>query len=293
MNRPTDHGKLAQALSEHVRTLTQSSRVPKTAGHRSALEYIRSRLVAAGFPVKESRFRGPSLDGINLLTEPFPEDPELPLLIVGAHYDAATGTPGADDNASGVAALLELANHVQNVRKSLHPKARIQLVAYDLEEYGMVGSWQHSLELAERRERLLGMIALEMLGYADHRPNSQRLPAGLEGVYPNVGNFIGICGNQVSRELAEALERGMRTVAGLPVESLLVPGNGEMLPEVRLSDHSSFWDRGYQAVMISDTSFYRNPHYHQPTDTLETLDLDFLAKVTQGICAGVVEIATS
>src|SRR5262249_3466014 len=126
-----------------------------------------------------------------------------------------------------------------------------------------------------------------MLGYADHRPGSQGLPPHLAPFYPNVGNFIGVCGNTASEALLRVFVEGMKTVAGLPVEVIAVPGNGEALREVRLSDHSSFWDFGFPALMITDTSFFRNPHYHRPSDTPETLDYSFLAKVTAGVRAAV------
>ncbi len=110
------------------------------------------------------------------------------------------------------------------------------------------------------------MISLEMLGYTDHRPGSQQLPPHLKGLYPDVGDFIGVVGNEASKPLLAAVTAGLRRIDGLPVQSLAVPGDGTLLPVTRLSDHASFWDRGLPALMITDTSFFRNPHYHQPTD---------------------------
>ena len=117
----------------------------------------------------------------------------------------------------------------------------------------------------------------------DHRPGSQRLPPHLVGLYPDTATFIGVCANEASRDLLQAVVAGMKTVEGLPVEYIAVPGRGEMLYEVRLSDHSSFWDRDYPALMVTDTSFFRNPHYHQRTDTPDTLHYPFLAAVTAGV----------
>jgi Zn-dependent M28 family amino/carboxypeptidase len=291
----TDPRQVARLLlAEHIRELTEEPRTPGSPGHRKAQAYIRAAMEEAGFRIEARNFAGSGFDGVNLLTEPVPAREELPLLIVGAHYDSAFGTPGADDNATGVAALLELANALKLARDRGAPwRARVQLAAYDLEEYGMIGSWTHSQEVEAAGSVVRGMISLEMLGYADHRPGSQRLPAHLAEFYPDVGDFIGLCGNEASRDFLHAVEAGMRAITDLPVESLLVPGQGEMLTEVRLSDHSSFWDRGYQALMITDTSFFRNPHYHQPTDTLETLDLIFLEKVTRGVCEAVQRVLTS
>ena len=213
---------------------------------------------------------------------------DLPLPDRGAHYDTKPGTPGADDNASAVAALLDLARWIYRI---LPPRVRVcvhsMLAAYDLEEYGFIGSYVHSRELQRAGVPLRGMISLEMLGYTDHAPHSQRLPPNLARLYPSVGNFIGVCGNEASHELVQAVTQAMKTVPELPVESIVVPGKGELLPEIRLSDHSSFWDRDYAALMITDTSFLRNPHYHQPSDTPQTLDYPFLAKVTAGVCEAV------
>jgi Zn-dependent M28 family amino/carboxypeptidase len=282
---------LRSFLFSHVTELTGEPRLPRSAGHANARRHIVLNLQKAGLNVEERRFEGPGFDAFNILTKPIPERSDLPLLIVGAHYDSVTGSPGADDNASGVAALLALADHVCGQRTAMDKwTCRLQLAAYDLEEYGMLGSWVHARELRQAGVRLRGMIALEMLAYTDHRPGSQRLPPHLAGIYPDVGNFIGLCGNEASRDFVQLVETGMRSLEGLPVESLIVPGSGEALGEVRLSDHSSFWDEGYTALMITDTSFFRNPHYHRATDTVESLDFGFLEKVTRGLCAAVIVI---
>jgi len=281
---------MCSLLLEHLTELTRQPRTPKSASHERARRYIRSHLTRSGFDVNECRFDGPDFDGFNILTSPIPERDNLPLLIVGAHYDSVSNSPGADDNASGIAALLALAAELGSWANADTWSCRVQLAAYDLEEYGILGSWVHAQELKRSSNQLRGMIALEMLGYADHRAGSQTLPPHLAGIYPDVGNFIGLCGNEASRDFVQVIESGMRSITGLPVESLLVPGTGEAIADVRLSDHSSFWDVGYPALMITDTSFYRNPHYHQPADTVDTLDLEFLAKVTRGLCAAVARI---
>jgi hypothetical protein len=131
------------------------------------------------------------------------------------------------------------------------------------------------------------MVSLEMLGYVDHRPGSQNLPPHLRGLYPDVANFIGACANQASAGLLRVLVEGLKAVEGLPVEYLAVPGKGELVPQVRLSDHCSFWEADYPALMVTDTSFFRNPHYHESSDTPETLNYPFLARVTAGVCAAV------
>src|SRR5262249_27433346 len=131
---------------------------------------------------------------------------------------------------------------------------------------------------------------LEMLGYTDKRPGGQKLPPQLAGIYPDVGDFIGVVGNEASSRWTDIVTGALRSVKGLPVESMTVPGNGFALPPTRLSDHSSFWDEGHSALMVTDTSFFRNPHYHMSSDTPDTLDYPFLAKVTTGMGAAVLRL---
>lgn len=276
----------------HVAALAQSPRVPGTATHRAAADYIGAHLQNAGWTVEPQACAAPGVRGANLIARRTASlESSVPRLIIGAHYDSVPGTPGADDNASGVAALLEVARWLAE-GLSLVPGA-LQLVAYDLEEYGLEGSRAHVGTLRRAAAPLQGMISLEMLGYTDHRAGSQQLPAHLADSYPDVGNFIGICGNEASSALLRAAVVSMRAMPGLPVEFILVPENGEALPPVRFSDHSSFWDAGYPALMITDTSFFRNPHYHRPSDTPDTLDYAFLACVTAGVCHAVTALLTA
>jgi Zn-dependent M28 family amino/carboxypeptidase len=287
MQLSADLTDLAARLRRHVVALAQSPRTPTTPEHRAAADYIRTGLERAGFTVREDRTsEDDALPCVNLLTDPLPSRPELPLFIVGAHYDTGTETSGADDNASAVAALLELAAAIRPALDSA-PACRLQLAAYDLEEYGMIGSLIHAGRLKRAGERVCGMISLEMLGYTDARPGSQQIPEPIRHLYPDVGDFIGVCGTDDALGLIQTVAEGMKTVPGLPVECLAVPERGLTLIAVRLSDHSSFWDAGYPALMVTDTSFYRNPHYHKPSDTPDTLDYPFLAKVTAGVCAAV------
>ncbi len=286
MQPPADLTALTARLRRHVETLARAPRTPGSREHRAAADYIRSSLETAGFTVRPSRTAEAGMPCINLLAEPLPARPELPLFVVGAHYDTGPETPGADDNASAVAALLELAAWVRP-HLDTTSACRLQLVAYDLEEFGMVGSRHHAAALKRDGVDVRGMIALEMLGYTDHRAGSQRLPEPVRRLYPNIGNFIGVCGTDNSLDLIETVANGLKSVPGLPVQCLAVPDQSTVLLDIRLSDHSSFWDIGYPAVMLTDTAFYRNPHYHQPTDTPDTLDYAFLAKVAAGVCAAV------
>lgn len=210
-------------------------------------------------------------------------------IIVGAHFDSVAGTPGADDNASGVAAMLELAR----ILKDHSWKHTIEFVGFHMEEWNMLGSSAYVRKLKRENVNVRGMISLEMVGFTSDAPGSQNMPPGFGAFYPDVGNFIGLVGNVRSWNLLKSFKRNMKKIDALPVESLVIPFNGLLLPPTRWSDQSPFWDAGYPALMITDTSFYRNPNYHGPGDTLETLDRDFMVKVTRGVAKALVELDRS
>lgn len=201
-------------------------------------------------------------------------------IVIGAHYDTVPGTPGADDNATGVAVLLELARAI-----ALQPlKYPVKLVAFDMEESGCFGSKDYAAKLKAQKQSLRLMISLEMLGYCNHNPNSQKYPTGLKYLYPNSGNFIALIGNL--RTVPDLINlSGKIRKSGQLCEWLPVPNRGLIVPDTRRSDHAPFWDNGYPAIMVTDTANMRNPHYHQASDRIETLDLDFLA----GVCGGLIE----
>ena len=211
---------------------------------------------------------------------------ERAVTILGAHLDSVPGTPGADDNASGLAVLLECARILARSKTSV----QLQYCAFNLEELNMIGSTAFAKKLKSARAQVKAMVSLEMVGYKDRRSGSQQYPLGLGWMYPERGDFIGVIGNWNSNTLLRRFAHGMRQTPGLPVETLSVPGNGILIPAVRLSDHSPFWDEGYPALMVTDTSFYRNPHYHRATDTIDTLDIEFMAKVCEGVVRGVLGI---
>ena len=201
-------------------------------------------------------------------------------IVIGAHYDTVPGTPGADDNATGVAVLLELAAEFAS-RPLKYP---VQLIAFDMEEYGCFGSKYHAAKFKEKQQSIRLMVSLEMLGYCNHNPNSQNYPAGLKYFYPNIGNFIALIGNLWTVPDMIKLSRNIRK-SGQLCEWLPVPNRGLVVPDTRRSDHAPFWDNDYPAIMVTDTANMRNPHYHQASDKIETLDLDFLA----GVCGGLME----
>ncbi len=281
---------LVVRLRDHVERLASQPRPPESQAHLRARKFLRNSFEDAGFSVQEEAETGSGLRWINVATHPLPSDSKLPILVVGAHYDSTAHTPGADDNASAVAALVELARWFgPRLKNAATPfKARVLLVGYDLEELGVVGSSAHAARIFRDKLPLLGMISLEMLGYTDSRPGSQNLPEILRPYFPNIGDFIGLVGNRSASRLIQELHQGMRAIPNLPSEFLSLPDDtGHSLPETRLSDHSPFWDHGYPAVMVTDTSFLRNPHYHRSTDTPDTLDYPFLARVTCGLICGI------
>jgi Zn-dependent M28 family amino/carboxypeptidase len=252
-----------------------------SAGHFYVKQYIRQQLEQWGtVETHEFQVRGKTHQNL-ILNLPASTSSQKPPILIGAHYDAAPGTLGADDNATGVAALLELARAF--AAEPLHYPVR--LVAFDMEEYGMLGSSQYAADLKQQQQPLRLMLSLEMLGYCDSTPGSQRYPTGLKYIYPDRGNFIALVGNLSTMPDLIHLSRNIRQVGTL-CEWLPVPARGLIVPQTRLSDHSPFWDRGYRAMMVTDTAFMRNPHYHQPSDSLETLNLDFLCGVCRGLELG-------
>ncbi len=256
-----------------------------SAGHFYVQQYIRQQLEQWGtVEIHEFQVRGKIHQNLILNLPPLSQEGKggLPPILIGAHYDAVPGTPGADDNATGVAALLELARAF-----AAEPlKYPVRIVAFDMEEYGMLGSSQYAADLQQQQQPLRLMLSLEMLGYCDSAPGSQRYPAGLQYFYPNRGNFIALVGNLSTIPDLIHLSRTIRK-AGTPSEWLPVPVRGLIVPQTRLSDHSPFWDRGYRAMMVTDTAFMRNPHYHKTSDRIETLNLDFLSGICQGLEIGI------
>jgi Zn-dependent M28 family amino/carboxypeptidase len=212
----------------------------------------------------------------------------LPPLLVGAHYDTMPGSPGADDNASGLVVILEVAFGLR-AQSLVRP---VWLVAFCLEEQGRLGSQEFASRLRAERHELAGAIILECVGFARSEVGTQQVPPGVHITVPTQGDFLAIVGNEASRLLMARLEQQARQRAARPKTlSLVVPGRGEVMPHTRRSDHASFWDAGYPAVMLTDTANFRNPHYHRETDTADTLDLEFLSDVAAMVTATVIQIA--
>jgi len=205
--------------------------------------------------------------------------------ILGAHFDTVAGTPGADDNASGVAVLLEVARLARNFTLP-QPWTFIGFTTEEPPAFftPYMGSRVYAKQARKQKDKILGMLCLEMVGYYRQEPGSQSLPLTLRFMgYPTTGNFIGLVSDRRSRPLLQSLDKAIRQGCRLPTATLAAPLGGHLLPEVRLSDHANFWDEGYPAVMLTDTAFMRNPHYHGPGDTLENLDLEAMTELTLGL----------
>lgn len=208
------------------------------------------------------------------------------LYIIGAHYDAYNGLPGADDNASGVAGLIELARLF-----SISPTAcAVQLVAYALEEPPYfrsedMGSFYHAKSLSENKVKVELMVALEMIGYFSDEENSQQYPLPiLKMFYPEKGNFIGLVSNLSHYFLIRDIKSSMIEASPLPVYSINAP---PIIPGIDLSDHRNYWLFNYPAIMITDTAFYRNNRYHTEQDTWDTLDYNKMAMVVDAVYSAV------
>ncbi|HKU45508.1 MAG TPA: M28 family peptidase [Burkholderiales bacterium] len=204
-------------------------------------------------------------------------------IVVGAHYDTVPGSPGADDNASGVAVLLELAAL----------KLPVRYVAFANEEMPYfagpeMGSWTYARRARERGERIDAMLSLEMLGYYRDAPGSQRYPAPLGLFYPDRADFIAFVGDMGVRSLVHRCMRSFREKAMFPSEGVAAPS---FVPGVTWSDHWSFRQHGYAAIMVTDTAFNRYPHYHLPSDTPDKLDYERMARVTLGLAEVLKELA--
>jgi Zn-dependent M28 family amino/carboxypeptidase len=213
--------------------------------------------------------------------------PEM-ILVVGAHYDTVRTTPGADDNASGVAGLLALARTLAGVRMS----KTVRFVAFALEEPPCyrtrnMGSYHYARSLKKNRENVEGMICLEMIGFFSDREGSQHYPVPfLRWKFPTTGNYVAMVGNVRSKHFTKTTAESFMKAVDLPVITLNAP---PIVIGIDFSDHWSFGKFGYKALMVTDTAFYRNPHYHAPTDLPETLDYDRMAKVVEGLTAAVKE----
>ena len=269
--------------------------------HAAAQEYLRATFHASGLEMRQHTFTHSGLTGINLLARKEGSDPILPPLMVSAHYDTVPGSPGADDNASGVAALLECAR----VLASAPALRSVEFVAFDMEEIqahgdGLIGSAASVRDLAPST-RYEGLFNLEMVGFASG-PGTQSFPMGFQVLFPTVyrhveerdfrGDFLAVVSQGGSITLSQRLvAAAAEHVPELDLVSIEVRDGMPIPPDVFRSDHAPFWAAGIPAVMVTDTANFRNPHYHTPGDDADTLDYAFLHSVTRTLLATLAEYA--
>jgi len=254
-----------------------------------AARYIRVNLEELGFQVRPQLFDSEGEQLANLEVELPGEGSAQALIVVGAHYDTVAGGPGADDNGSGVAVLLELARFLAGGTFS----HSVRLVAFANEEapfFGTdaMGSKLYAERARRRGERVLGMLSLETLGWYSDRRGSQAYPFPFTYLYPATGNFVAFVGDLASRRLVRRAVGTFRQAVAFPSEGVAAP---RAIDGVGWSDHWSFWQMGYPALMVTDTAMFRYPHYHAGSDTPERLDYERLARVTAGLAAVVAELA--
>ncbi len=254
---------------------------------RQAAEYISAQFGSFGYQVSRQSFPYRGNDYDNIIAERTGTSTDR-VLVVGAHYDTVRTTPGADDNASGVAGLLGVARLLSGMKSPM----TVRFVAFALEEPPVsrsrnMGSYRYAQSLKEKKERIEGMICLEMIGYFSDRKVSQHYPLPLARLkYPSEGNFIAMVGSIRSRLFTRRTAVNFRKAVDLPVITLNAP---PIVIGIDFSDHWSFGKFGYKALMVTDTAFYRNPHYHAPSDLPETLDYERMAKVVKGLAAAIEE----
>lgn len=285
----------AETVMSQLRALP-APRSPGSSGHAAGRAFLESRLRELGYTPRLQSFGwagAPGVDLQNLEISLGHGDQAGPVLLVCAHYDTVPFSPGADDNGSGVAVLLELARRLSGKDLGLE----VRLVFLDAEEVGLVGSRAYLEALgAVQRARIVGVINLESVGYADRRPGSQAMPEFTRMLLDpgSTGDFVLIVANQDSAWLGSQVHHALGATSQGQLRSVLydrLPGAGWLVPDSRRSDHASFWDAGISAVMLTDTAPFRNPHYHRRSDLPATLDGEFLAAVARGVERAVIVLA--
>jgi hypothetical protein len=275
---------LRAGLDRHVRVLASDIGVRSDetyANVQRAAAYIEKVLASLGYHVASQEFTADGRVYRNLEATLGGTARAQEVVVLGAHYDTAEEAPGADDNASGVAGVLELARVFARA-----PQARtVRFVFFPNEEppsfaTGDMGSRHYATAARAHNDQIVAMLSIESIGYYDTQEGSQRYPFPLNLAYPNVGDFIGFVSNLKNRSLLRRSIAAFRAHATMPTQGAAAPG---WLPGIWWSDHWSFWREGYPAIMISATAPYRNPFYHTPQDTPEKLDYDRTARVVDGL----------
>ena len=278
-----DERLIAENLREHVTVIaSREHNVFRLPMLEQAAQYIENAFDKAGYhPVLAQRFQSGPAEVRNIEVELKGGARAREIIVVGAHYDSVAGAPGANDNGSGVAAMLELARLMLHSR----PAHTVRFVAFVNEEPPFflgdaMGSRQYARRSKERGESIVAMFSLETIGYYSDQAGSQRYPFPLGFFYPSTGNFIAFVANLSSRALLHEFIGDFRRHAAIPSEGVAAPA---FIPGVDWSDHSSFWQEGWPALMVTDTAPYRYPHYHTPQDTPDKVDYERTARVVSGL----------
>lgn len=283
---------LEKTLRADVQTLAGrigARDVTHPAALAKAARFVESSLAGAGYTVRRLPFRAGPHEVFNLDATAKGTTHADELVVVGAHYDSVPSTPGADDNASGVAAMLAIARALSGLKL----RRSVRFVAFVNEEppffkTAEMGSVVYARALKAERAKVVGMLSLETMGYYDARPDTQRYPVGLSLFYPDRGDFVAFVATTESRGWLNDVTRRYRAKAQVPAESIAAPS---FVTGVDFSDHWSFGREGFPAVMVTDTAFLRNERYHRPDDTPDTLDYARLAKVAARLAEVVAEVA--
>jgi Zn-dependent M28 family amino/carboxypeptidase len=265
----------------------------RTAAIEGASNYIERECAAVGDTVAREEYEALGRRVWNLIIERKGTTKPDEIVVVAAHYDTLACTPGADDNASAVAMLIEVLRGLAG--RSFQRTLRFLALTCEEPPYfnmGLMGSQVHARGCRERGESIHAMLSLEMVGFYRDEVGSQALPPGiprgLRWMFPKRANFLAAVANPMSARLLWPFRRGFKRGSKMPLFTVALP---EAIQEIRRSDNSSFWDQRYRALMITDTSFLRNPHYHQPSDTPDTLDYERLTEATRGVVEAVARLA--
>lgn len=279
-----DERALAASLKTHIAAIAgREHNIDHYEDLEKAARYIERALAAQGYtPVpQEFTVRGKRVRNIEATIEA--AKPDADTIVVGAHYDSAIGTPGANDNATGTAAVLELAQLLPDLKGKSGKRIRLVLfVNEEMPYFGTdaMGSAQYAKALVARGERVVAMYSLETIGFYSDAPGSQKYPSPFGLVLPDRGDFISFVGMLGSRQLLQDAMRSFRSHTQFPTVGGVSPG---FIPGISWSDHWAFAQQGFQALMITDTAPFRYPHYHKPTDTPDKVDNEKLARVVKGI----------
>ncbi len=256
----------------------------------AAADWIEAEFRAAGFDVQRQEYQVAGVTCCNLQAERAGTTRADEIVVVGAHYDTAAGTPGANDNTSGVAATLALARRFSRLKTD----RTLRFVAFVNEEppyfqTEQMGSLVYARGCKERDENVVAMLSLETIGYYSDEPGSQKYPKPFSLLYPSEGNFIGFIGNTASVGLVRQAVATFRENEQFPSESAALP---EIIPGIGFSDQWSFWQEGYPALMVTDTAMFRYPYYHTPEDTIDKMDFERMARVVRGLEKVVAELSS-